>query len=463
VRRGELLFVVLVVALMGAFGFADRFLPKPKAQELETEGGRFLSSGWYCPTPAGQGFVSQIGTTNLGEDVVRLRRWSIAGSQKSAYNAADLAPRRRVSIATSDLGLPDAAAVVEVFGADSTTDSITYGDGDGLSVSRCSVQPSDRWYFSVASTARGQDTNLLVANPFAEEAVLRVRIITAEKDVIPARLRDQVIPPFSQTPIFLAEFFEETEGFGLEVVATQGRVVVARYTRMETRDGRRGMFSDVGIREPSPRWVFAGGEVPIDGDEYFVLTNPGEREALAQFIFQTDSEQLSPPALAELAIPAGRRVFVKAGDHLPRGAHHGTTINVLNSIPVVAERLTFRTGPSRGSESTFGSPAVAKRFVVSVGSPIGGGHSIAIVNHSQRDTVVRITLITAENETNPPELSAIGIGAGRRLTVDVTPFLSGGMATAVIESLSGDIVAERHLDIRGSINDFASQPAQPLE
>lgn len=462
-RRGELAFFILVVALMSAFGFADRFLPKPKAEEVETEGGRFLSSGWYCPVPIGQGFTSQIGTTNLGDDVVRLRRWSIAGSQKSAYNAADLAPRRRLSIAASDLGLPDAAAVVEVFGAESTTESITYGGGAGVSASRCSVQPSDRWFFTVASTARGQDTYLLVANPFAEEAVLKVRMITAEKDVIPARLRDHVIAPFSQTPILLAEFFEETDGFGLEVEATQGRVVVARYTRMETRDGRRGIYSDVGIREPSPRWVFAGGEVPIDGDEYFVLTNPGEREALAQFIFQTDSEQLSPPALAELAVPAGRRVLVKAAEHLPRGAHHGTTINILNSIPVVAERLMFKTGASRGSESTFGSPAVAKRFVVSVGSPAGGTAAIAIVNHSQRDTVVRINLITAESENRPPELAAISVGAGRRLTVDVTPFLGGGMATAVIEALSGEIIAEHQLDIRGDINDFASQPAQPLE
>ena len=462
-RRGELIFFVVVIAFMAAFGFADRILPKRSAEEVETEGGRFLSSGWYCPTPIGQGFTSHIGTTNLGEDVVRLRRWSIAGSQKSAYNAADLAARRRVSIAEADLGLADAAAVVEVFGAESTSDSITYAGGAGVTSSRCSVQPSDRWFFSVASTARGQDTYLLVANPFAEEAVLKVRIITGDKDVIPARLRDQVIPPYSQTPIFLAEFFEETEGFGLDVEATQGRVVVARYTRMETRDGRRGIFSDVGIREPSPRWVFAGGEVPVDGDEFFVLTNPGEREALAQFIFQTESEQLSPPALAELAVPAGRRVVVKAGDHLPRGTLHGTTINILNSIPVVAERLVFKTGSSRGSESTFGSPAVAERFVVSVGSPVGGASTIAIVNHSQRDTVVRINLITAESENRAPELAALRVGAGRRLSVDVSPFLAGGMATAVIEALSGDIIAEHQIDIRGEINDFASQPAQPLE
>ena len=462
-RRSEIAFALVAAILIAFFGFADRIFPRAEVDEAPAGAGRFLSSGWYCPVPTGEGFNSQVATTNLGEEPVRVRRWSIAGSQRSSYHADEVAPRRRSTVAVSDLGLPDAAAVVEVFGAQSTSDSMTIADNVGLTASRCSVQPSDRWYFSVASTARGLDTFLLVANPFAEEAVLRIRIITADRDVVPARLSDHVIPPLSQTPIFLAEFFEETESFGLEVQATQGRVVVARHTRVAARDGRRGMFSDVGIREPSPRWFFAGGEVPAEGDEFAVITNPGERESLVQFIIQTETEQLSPPELAELPIPAGRQVVVRLADFLPRGFIHGMTISSVNAVPIVAERLIYFGGAVRGADSSFGSPALGTRFVTSVGTPIGGIERLAIVNHSTSQAVIRIVLITADGETVPPGLEAVQVGAGRRATVDVTPFLGGGMATAVIEALSGEIVVERIVSLGGSVNDFSTQAAQPLE
>ena len=464
-RRTELVFALVAAILIAFFAFADRIFPRAEVDEAPAGAGRFLSSGWYCPVPTGEGFNSQIATTNLGEEPVRVRRWSIAGSQRSSYHAAEVAPRRRSTVAVSDLGLPDAAAVVEVFGAQSTTDSMTIADNAGLTASRCSVQPSDRWYFSVASTARGLDTALLVANPFAEEAVLRARVITSDRDFVPPLFTDVVIPPLSQTPILLHEYvlLEETENFGLDIRATQGRVIVARHTRVATRDGRRGMFSDIGIREPSPRWFFAAGEVPAEGDEFAVITNPGERESLVQFIIQTETEQLSPPELAELPIPGGRQVIVRLADFLPRGFIHGMTISSVNAVPIVAERLIYFGGAVRGADSSFGSPALGTRFVTSVGTPIGGVERLAIVNHSTSQAVIRIVLITADGETVPPGLEAVQVGAGRRATVDVTPFLGGGMATAVIEALSGEIVVERIVSLGGSVNDFSTQAAQPLE
>lgn len=462
-RRGEAAFLAMAVAAVGGFLILDAAVPRAPARKPAPPAGRFLSSGWYCPLPPDEGFNSLTSTTNLGDDPVHLRRWTVGGSRQSALKEGEVGPRRRSVGPVGEFGLPGAAAVVEVFGAASTSDSVTFSAEAGVAASRCSVQPADRWFFSVASTARGENTYLLVANPFEEEAVVKVRLMTAETDVVPARLKDVVIPQLSQGVIFLSEYYPETKGFALDVKATRGRVVVARYSRTSTRDGWRGIYSDVGIREPSLRWYFAGGEVANQGDEFIVLANPSEREALVGLIVQTKDEQLALPALAELAVPAGRQVTVRMGEHLPRGLQHGTSIASTNGVPIVAERQTFGSlAGGRGVDSVFGVPATGKRWVLSVGSPAGGSDSLAIVNYGRFPAIVRVALITEGGESRPPELAALTVEPGRRATVDVTPFLGGGAATAVVEALSGEVAVERHLWLE-AVRDFADSFAQALE
>lgn len=458
-RRGEVVFAVASVLAAGLFVIADGLDRPTPAQESGLAPGPFLSAGWYCPVPPTQGYSSRVATTNLGNSSVHLRKWAVGGGKTSPFVDSDLGELSRDVAQISSFNVAGGAAVVEVFGAASASDTLTLAPGAGVGGAGCSAQPSDKWLFALGSTARGEDTHLLVLNPFEEEAIVRVRFLTPGGEDVPARLRDYLVPALTQTSIFLAEFFPETERFGMEVSAVRGRVVVARFTRVATRDGRRGIHYAVGTRDPSTRWLFAGGEVPASGEEFLSIANPSDREALIQVIFQTKDEQVAPPALAEIALPAGRLLRVKAADYLPRGVQYGSSVTSLNRVGVVAERESHGLlGGGKGAEASFGYPSSSGLWILSVGEP-GGREELALANHEGNRAVVRVGLVTTSGQIRFPELSAISIEPGRRATVDLTPFLGKSAATAVVEALAGQVVIEGRLVLGEPYLDFVAETA----
>lgn len=463
-RRGEV-FVSLLIVLFGAAIFVgDRYLPAAGRTAPEDEGGRFLSTAWYCPLPGGEGVGSSVSTTNLGDEPVKLRRWTAGEEKASSIQESDLPGRRRTAFAAADFGIPNAAGVVEAFGARTLSDFTALGPRVGVGSTRCSVQPFDVWMFGVASTLRRTDTHLLVANPFREEARIKVRVITSSEDVSPSSLDGIVIPPLSQARLFLGDYYRETEMFGLEVVASAGRILVARSLQWATRDGVRGLSVDLGVGGPSENWQFAGGEVPTDGEETLSLVNPGESEALVQVTFQTETEQLTQPALQEIPIPAGRQVVIKMSEHLPRGTRHGTTISSINAVPVVAEVLSVGSlAGVKGMDAILGQlPVDSSRWIVPTGSPAGGSELLAITNTSDQQATVSVILLTEQSEVRPPELSAIPVGGGRRATVDITQYLAGGAASALVESSTPGVFVARRLVLGDPYNDFADTSGRPF-
>lgn len=456
-KRAEVLFLLAVVAILGGTFLFDEKLPTAARTEASIAPGSFVSTGWYCPSPGD--VESQMSTTNLGDEPVHLRRWGIGGSRASDFNETDLAAKLRSTLSVRDFGLPTPIGLSETFGSATTSDLLVLSSGNGVAASRCTVQPWDRWYFANGSTQRGRDDVLLVANPFEEEAVIKVRLLLPDSDIVPARLRDIVVPELSEAEIDLSDYFPESPTFGLEVTATIGRVVVSRYSKSSGRDGAKGISLDVGVRQPSESWYFAGGKVPQGGAETIKIANPSDREALVQVIFQTEQGQQAIPELAELAVPAGRQISVEVGKFLQPGQSHGTTVTSSNSVPVVAERLTAVTGSDGGFESTLGVPDTAARWSISVGSSVANSDSLSIVNEDRVTATVRISLINLRGHSTPVELSAVTIEAGSRVTIDMQKYLTDP-ATAVVEALSGKIVVERHLKLGAPYLDFAEQPAQ---
>lgn len=460
-KRGEAAIFVLLALLMVALGLGDDYLPRKTVVRAQETPGTFLSSVWYCPVPKDEGFTNFISTSNLGTQPVHLRRWGAADSRTSAFAEADLGPGGRGIVQAADFGLPSPVGVVEAFGAATLTDLEVLGPGAGAASSNCSEQPQDRWLFSVASTSRDRDTDLIVANPFEEEARIGVRILSPEEDISPARLQEFTIPRLSRVPIFLGDFYKETESFGVEVTASRGRVLVLRVMRINSRDGTRGVVAGLGAQEPSNTWLFAGGEVPLEGDENLVLINPGERESIVQVAVPTETEEVFQP-FRELVVPAGGQVTVKLPEHIPRGIQHSLVVTSLNDIPVVAERFTYGVVSGvKGADSVFGQTEASRRWAVSVRSIPGGLTNLEILNRSAIRTTVSVVLLGEQGEVRPPELRAVPLESGRRATLDITGYLPPGGAMALVESTE-EIVVGRRLLVGDPYRDFDSLGGHPL-
>ncbi|HEX2150170.1 MAG TPA: DUF5719 family protein, partial [Actinomycetota bacterium] len=459
--RSEMTFLAAVVALLGVGLLLDFTLPARSADQPESNAGQFVSTGWYCPVPPGEGTEATMSTANLATSALGLRRSAIGGTGQSEVEQTTLAARSTGNKAVGEFGLSDATGLVEAFGGSNATSLMVSARGRGAAASRCSAQPSSRWLFAAGSTSRGENHYLLISNPFREEAVVRVRLMAGDKEVVPARLRDLVIRPFSQTSVYLSDYLQEEPSFGIEVTASRGRVIVARYSNVTSGEGR-GISLDVGAQNVSSEWIFAEGRVPSDGEETIVVVNPGSREALIGVVFMTAEERTAPPELAEMPVPAGRQLVIKVSDHLPRGTSYGIQLSSTNDVPVVAER---RTGGvverNRSFETAFGVRAAAARWTVPAGSPAGGSASLSIVNTGQNRTGVNVTLLGADGETKPEELSSLSVDPGRKLVVDLSPFVDDAVVTALVEADAAVIAVESQSVLGGQYADFSTTPGLP--
>jgi hypothetical protein len=75
---------------------------------------------------------------------------------------------------------------------------------------------------------------------------------------------------------------------------------------------------------------------------------------------------------------------------------------------------------------------------------------------------VNVTLLGAEGAVRPRELSSVVVDAGRKVTVDLTPLLNGGLFTALVESNRRPIAIESKLSLAAPYSDVAYNPGQPL-
>ena len=461
-KQSELIFVgvLLAVVALGAV-LVDVLIPQASRRTAVNGTGPVWSSGWYCPSPpTSEEFQASMSTANPGRRALGLRRFAVGGAGQSAYVQSDLEPGFQSVTSIRDFNINDSVGVVDAFGGQSSTDLVVLARGKGVGSSRCSAQPSDRWLFATGSTARGENHYLLVANPFREEAVISVRFIAPDKDVVPARLKDLVIPAESQVTVLLADYFIESPAFGLDVTAAQGRVVVSRYSQLD-RAGAKGASLDVGMSAPSASWTFAEGEP--QGEESIVVINPGAREALIGVVFMTEGERTAPPALAEVPVPAGRQITINTAEHIPAGTSHGISLTSTNAEPVVAERRsTAGIDRNNGYETSFGVPATALRWAVAVGSPVGGNSKLSIVNPGNSRTSVKVTLLGGLGPESPEELESVPVEAGRKVTIDLTPLLNGGFYTAVVESSRLPIAVESTLRLASPFSDVSYNPGQEL-
>jgi uncharacterized protein DUF5719 len=467
-KRGERAFAALFVLAVAVAIAADHLLPEASPAQPRRPPVPAAASAAYCPSPNGDDTKIDVrtlmDTSNVGTAVAPLRRFTVGQGRAVAPQPAGLPPMVLTTSDVASFGIREAAGVVESFGSPAATDGVLLSRGAGVAAAPCTSQPGTRWYFAAGSTSRGQDTYLLVVNPFPEDAAIGVRLLTGDGAVGLPRLRELTIRPLSETVIFLGDFHPEDAAFGIDVTVSRGRLVVGRLIRLAPRSGPKGLSLALGVPDPAQRWQFAEGEVPKDGEELLQLANPGEREALAQVVFETEEQQVAPPELEEVAIPAGSHVTVKVSDRLPRGVKHGTTVQVTNGQPIVAERQTTgASGGLRGTEAVPGTTVTASRWIVHAGTPVGGTAELALVNTGRDDATAGVVLATPLGPVQPPELVRVSVPAGRRVSLDLTPFLKGQPATALVDASSDDVAAEGRALLGDPYLDFADTPARPQD
>jgi hypothetical protein len=437
----------LLAGIVGALvlgGLALDLGPVPEAVGPPAQSAsRFVDRALFCPPV--------IAATGYGQSLVYS-----GGDGNPAVGIEPLRPRpaplpaRRISLVEPDEG--SGQTVVGYGGpafaaaAMRSTQPKRFGAGGGA----CTDETSSSWYFPAGTSAIGYDERILLHNPFPDEAVVRVSLLTpAGQPLNQAGLDDVAVPAGEYEEIVLNEFVTPREHIGAAVSAIRGRVVAWKAIIGAARESPHGFELTVGASAPALRWFFPHGLIGEDADETIALLNPNDREVTVTVSLAGERNAVQPPGLIDFPVPprSSRRVSLEAvAPNSISGSRRGASVTVTstNGLTLVAERRLARSGENAsGRASELGSTVGAREWWL--GPPALGATEdlVALLNPSERDARVSLELLFSDRPPLRPEpLQGIEIGAGLRAAISLDRWRSAGPAGVLVSS-DAPLVAER--------------------
>jgi hypothetical protein len=421
----------------------------------------FVDRASFCPpTIAVPGYrETLVYSGGEGNPAVGLEPLHPRPAPLAAGRISLVAPEERTGQAVVGYGEPAFAGA-----AMRSTESKRAGAGGGS----CTSETSSSWYFPAGTSAIGYDQRILLHNPFPDEAVVRVSLLTpAGEPLDQAGLDDVAVPPGEYQEIVINEFVTPREHIGAAVIALRGRVVAWKAIIGAARESPHGFELTVGAPGPAVRWFFPHGLLGEGTEETIALLNPNDRQVTATVSLAGERNAVQPAGLVDFPVPPHSSRKLSLGAVAPNslsGSRRGASVTVTstNGLPLVAERRLASAGENdSGRASELGSSVEAREWWLS--PPVLGASEdlVALLNPSARDARVSLELLFSDRPPLRPEaLRRIRIGAGLRAAVSLDRWRSAGIA-AVLVSSDAPLVAER-VSYSAAARDMADVMGTPL-
>ncbi|MBA3363759.1 MAG: hypothetical protein H0T07_05060 [Actinobacteria bacterium] len=219
--------------------------------------------------------------------------------------------------------------------------------------------------------------------------------------------------------------------------------------------------------EAARRWYFADGSSALGWDERIVISNPFPDEAVARVVFFTPSGAEAKANLADIPVSAGEAVAVKVNDFILREPVLAASVDTLRGR-VVAWKATLKE-PNQGVSGaavTLGAPKPARHWYLPAGAAGKGARDrISILNPSEEEAIVNVTLHTASEAIQSPDLTEVSVPASSAMTVPLegAPTKEDGGAGVIVESIGGAGVVVEHAAAfdSGAITGYLSEGGLP--
>ncbi|MDQ3981586.1 MAG: DUF5719 family protein, partial [Actinomycetota bacterium] len=361
VRSGEgAVAVVLAVFVFGGVAL-DSWGPKvsPDAS-AETADAAFSARAVFCPPALGKP-ASRVTLTAAarGDEPVSV------GFEPASDERTDLAPASILEHRPPTAGATD---VVGYGGAvDATAVTSIEEPVSGVGASGCAPRASSRWYFPEGNSTVTHDERLLIYNPFPDEAVVRVSLLTPAGEVSKAGLADVPVPSESSISVAIEDFILEEKVLGAVVEAVRGRVVAWRLSIARPEEKPSGIQLTLGTTALGGMWYFPEGAVGEGFEERLSIMNPGTEEAIVDVSLVTTSGSIPAAGLTELAVPALSTIAVVLDPSMLTGESGGAgaVVRSVNDVPVAVERTVFyATEDVDGVASEIGARTLSERWLL---------------------------------------------------------------------------------------------------
>jgi len=182
------------------------------------------------------------------------------------------------------------------------------GRNRGLAGTRCESTVQDTWFVG-GGTKPGVESEVLLVNPYDEEALVDLEVLTEGGPSTAPGLRGIVVPGRQRTVIKLSDLEPDQRALATRVVTRVGRVAPA------LRDTRSVVDTPYGV-DWVPRAGRPASEIDLvglpagNGDRLLYIAVPGEDDAVVDVQLTLADSQLVPVELRELTVRAGSIAIV---------------------------------------------------------------------------------------------------------------------------------------------------------
>lgn len=430
-KRGwGLLALLLVTALVAAAVALESLDLSPP---VGSDGGTAYSGSWYCPHGGGEGWSAAVEIANPGSGSAHVRVSGLGPEGMKVIDEFDLEPGaiRKVASPAGDRG---STAMVEYFDSWVAAGWVTKAGGEesGVAAEPCLPDAGKRFYMPDGTTQKGQQSYVVVMNPFGAEAVFTMKLQTGkEKPVTTTDLSDFVLKPGHSVAFHINQVTLE-DTVAVELTATLGRVAAASLGVADAG----GIRSAGGVTAAQPRWVLPGG---LDNNSASVaVMNTTTSQAAIDASLYTDEGEQTAAGIEGQGLGAGLARTFSVITSSP------STIDVAASFAgdpgtagVVATRRTFGVdGGDQGSTAGTTGPG-AEWVVLPAVADAPYDVRLLIANPGEIDAEVDVALLGAEGARSSTKVKV----PARRTVLVPVEFISEAPTDAVrVAASQGEVV-----------------------
>ena len=353
------------------------------------------------PSPIVAGLTSpRSPLLSTGSPTLRLDRQTVAVGAKLCATGAGFLPGEPVALAVDGYAVGQSVASRDGgFTACFTTPGvIVEGTNDVSAFGARSLTPAvapvtgvrgtgSTAYFAGASTARGEDTEIDIANPGRVAAFVTFRFYRPSG---PSFVRSTTVPGRTRSTFMLSRYLSGVRGFGLLVRSEQ--VVAAQ---MVVRRPRANPYTSLGSGLLSTRWYLAEGYTGLTFHETLYLLNPNDHAAHVRVLLLPANGGRA--RTASVTVPPGRSAALDVNRAYP---HVALAAVATSDRPVYVERvLTFGSG-GYGAIGNAGASQATTAWLFAEGSTARRDQTfLTVLNPGRRRATVTAVLFDPRGRT----------------------------------------------------------------
>jgi hypothetical protein len=437
--QGLLTLAVIGAVALGAVSF-DRLGERTANAPAP---GTAASMSWLCPHGGGKGYEGTVFLANPGGVDVTARVTEVSAQGQPDVSEVQVSGGSQVAVDV-DASARSSSTFVETFGGWLAAGWLIRGaEGEpGVGAEPCAPGAGRTWVSAAPTTGQGNDSYLIVMNPFAADAVFDVALFTAERaPVRDSELTDVTLRPRRSTAIRLNTYAQGEEGLGVTVDVSSGRVAASTLVASDALgigsvlasaepSGRQLVLTTTGtgrsvlsVAVPTPTAAGGSGPTPAGG---------------LGTTFAATLRSGDPPQPAGGLAERSQEPESAAAYPITTTGPSGIDVVVLEGAPIVAALRT--PGVGRDGGATAGSFAPAASWVVTpgvAGTPARPGG--LVLNPGGSSATVEVSTIPGSDGT--AEATTVTVPPGAVVALPREFLDEVGAASLLVTATGSPVVA----------------------